>query len=192
MTAMDNRQLVRICLFAALIAALGLLPRIDLPVAAGVPVTAQTFGVMMAGLVLGARAGALAVLLFLFVVALGMPFLAGGRGGLGAFAGPTAGFLIGWIPGAFVTGLIGPKPCPGGRPRSVSFLQAFAAALIGGVAVVYACGIPALSLIAGLNFRSAALASLVFLPGDILKAILAALITTYIGGTFSHGSETAP
>ena len=64
---------------------LGLIPKFDLPFTAGVPITAQTLGVMLAGLVLGGRKGALAVLLFLFVVALGAPVLSGGRGGLGVF-----------------------------------------------------------------------------------------------------------
>jgi len=82
---MSYQDLVRISLFAALIAVLGLIPKLDLPFTAGVPITAQTLGVMLAGLILGARNGALAVLLFLFVVALGAPVLSGGRGGLGVF-----------------------------------------------------------------------------------------------------------
>ncbi|MEY3633571.1 MAG: hypothetical protein RI937_1769, partial [Pseudomonadota bacterium] len=78
----STRDLVRIALFAALIAVLGLIPKFDLPFAAGVPITAQTMGVMLAGLFLGARNGFLAIVLFLFVVALGAPVLSGGRGGL--------------------------------------------------------------------------------------------------------------
>ena len=89
-----ERNITLIALFAALIAALGLVPKFDL--ASGVPITAQSMGVMLAGTILGARRGALAVLLVLFLVALGLPLLAGGRGGLGVFAGPTVGFLIGW------------------------------------------------------------------------------------------------
>ena len=61
---MDYKPLVRIALFAALIAVLGLIPKLDIPIAAGVPITAQTLGVMLAGLLLGPRHGALAVLLF--------------------------------------------------------------------------------------------------------------------------------
>ncbi len=101
---MQTTTLVRICLFAAIIAVLGLLPAI--PLAGGVPITAQTLGVMLAGVILGGRQGALAVLLFLFVVALGAPLLAGGRGGLGVFFGPSVGFLIGWIPAAYVRGAL--------------------------------------------------------------------------------------
>ncbi|TMV86523.1 biotin transporter BioY, partial [Thioclava sp. BHET1] len=64
-----ERTLTRIALFAALIAALGLLPRLTL--GSGIPLTAQSLGIMLAGTVLGARNGALAVLLFLLMVALG-------------------------------------------------------------------------------------------------------------------------
>jgi biotin transport system substrate-specific component len=174
-TQSANLRLVHICLFAALMAALGLIPRIDLPIAAGVPITAQTLGVMLAGLVLGPRAGALAVLLFLFVVALGMPFLAGGRGGLGVFFGPTAGFLFGWIAGALMTGLIG-NGLRGAR-QTWRFLRALAAAFIGGVITVYVFGIAWLVLVAGLTLSAASLATAVFLPGDVLKAFIAAALS---------------
>ena len=65
-----ERNVTMIALFAALIAVLGLIPRFDL--ASGVPITAQSLGVMLCGTVLGARKGALAVLLFLLLVALGL------------------------------------------------------------------------------------------------------------------------
>ena len=98
-----ERSLTLIALFAALIAALGLVPKFDL--AFGVPITAQSMGVMLCGTVLGAKRGGLAALLFVGLVALGLPLLAGARGGLGVFASPTAGFVIGFPIAAFVTGL---------------------------------------------------------------------------------------
>jgi len=170
---MTTRSLVRIALFAAIIAALGLLPKFDLPFAGGVPITAQTLGVMLAGVLLGPRQGAAAVLLVIFVVALGVPVLAGGRGGLGVFVGPTVGFLLGWLPGAYVTGWVFqglPKRLPVG-------LSATAAAFIGGVIVIYAFGIVGLSLISGMSLTQSAIASLVFLPGDVVKAVATGIVT---------------
>ena len=82
-----ERNLTMIALFAALIAALGLIPKFTLGF--GVPITAQSLGVMLCGTVLGAWRGGLAALLFVALVALGLPLLAGGRGGLGVFASPT-------------------------------------------------------------------------------------------------------
>ncbi len=168
---METRNLVRIALLAAFIAALGLLPRLDLPIAAGVPITAQTLGVMLAGLLLGARNGALAVALFLFVVALGAPFLAGGRGGVGVFFGPTAGYLVGWMFGAFATGWL-----MNALPLRSRFARAITASLVGGVLVIYAFGIPYLAFAARLDLWKALVAGSVFMPGDVLKAVAAALI----------------
>lgn len=170
---MTTRSLVRIALFAAIIAALGLLPKFDLPFAGGVPITAQTLGVMLAGVLLGPRKGTAAVLLVILVVALGAPILAGGRGGLGVFVGPTVGFLLGWLPGAYVSGLIF-QSLPRTLPVGVS---ATLAAFIGGVLVIYAFGIAGLSLISGMPMMQAAVASLVFLPGDIVKAIATGVVT---------------
>ncbi len=168
------RDLVRIALFAALMAVLGLVPKFDLPLAAGVPITIQTLGVMLAGLILGPRNGALAVLLFLFVVALGAPVLSGGRGGLGVFFGPTVGFLVGWVFGAMAVGLA--------YQQLLKWLSAnrFAAALLscwlGGIVVIYAFGVPGLAWVAGMESQQALKASLFFVPGDVLKSLLAAWV----------------
>ena len=166
-----TRDFVRICLFAAFIAALGLLPKFNIPIAAGVPITAQTLGVMLAGVVLGPRNGALAVLLFVFIVALGMPLLAGGRGGLGVFAGPSGGFILGWIPGAWLAGYLMQQI----QLANIG-LRAFLASIVGGIIIVYAIGIPWLSFAAKMPMETAALAVSVFIPGDLLKAAIVGVI----------------
>ncbi|SLN63065.1 Biotin transporter BioY [Aquimixticola soesokkakensis] len=165
-----ERNIARIALFAALIAALGFLPAVTLGF--GVPITAQSLAVMLCGTVLGAKRGALAVLLFLALVALGLPLLAGGRGGLGVFASPTVGFLVGFPIAAFTTGLIverwkGPLP-----------LVASVASIIGGVVVLYVFGAMGLALMLGKTFPEAALLVTAFIPGDIIKAVLAGGITS--------------
>ena len=98
-----SADLARIAVFAALVIVLG---TVMVPLPSGVPITGQTLGVMLAGLVLGARRAPLSILLVLALAAIGLPVLAGGRGGLGAFVGPTAGYMAGWVAGAFVIGLI--------------------------------------------------------------------------------------
>src|SRR5688572_15289657 len=89
-TAVKTRDLAYIALFAAIIAVLGTIPAIPV---GPVPITAQTLGVMLAGGVLGARRGFLSVLLFLVLVAVGLPLLASGAGGLAPFVGTSAGYL---------------------------------------------------------------------------------------------------
>lgn len=173
---LTTKDLVRVALFAALIAALGLIPKFDLPFTAGVPITAQTLGVMLAGLILGPRNGPLAVLLFLFVVALGAPVLSGGRGGLGVFFGPTIGFLIGWVAGAWACGFIFQRLMVW-MPERI-FLCATVACWLGGIFVIYAFGIPGISLRTALTLEKAFMASVIFLPGDIVKSLIAAWVLT--------------
>jgi len=175
----STRDIVLVALFAALIAVLGLVPKVDLPFLAGVPITVQTLGVMLAGLFLGPRRGALAVLLLVFMVLLGAPFLSGGRGGLGVLFGPTAGFLLGWIPGAFLVGfvfILFQRMAP-----AKVFINAFLACLVGGVVVIYAVGIPVLAWRAAMPIDQAVAVSLAFIPGDLLKAALAAGLVARFG-----------
>ncbi|MFL2771661.1 MAG: biotin transporter BioY [Rhodospirillaceae bacterium] len=169
---MTARDTVLICTFAALTAALGMLPPVPVPLIP-VPVTAQTLGLMLTGCLLGPHRAAMAMLLILLLIALGLPLLAGGRGGLGVFVGPSAGFLFGWPVGALVIGIIASK-------QGQRLLPLFIANVIGGILVVYAFGIPYLAIISNLNISTAALASAAFLPGDLIKAIVAGLITVSV------------
>jgi biotin transport system substrate-specific component len=161
-------------------------PRFDLPFTAGVPITAQTLGVMLAGVVLGPRQGALAVLLFILVVALGAPLLAGGRGGLGVFFGPTVGFLIGWVPGVVVTGLAFRA-----LDRFPTAVAAAGASILGGILAIYAVGIPVLAWKAGMPLYQAAAASLAFLPGDLLKAVATGAIAAALPASARFGAPPA-
>lgn len=167
----------RVATFAALIAVLGMPGSVSL-LGGAVPVTLQTFGVMLAGAVLGARRGALAVLTLLALVAAGLPLLAGGRGGLGVLVGPSAGYLAGWVAGAAVVGLLV------GRLRRVSFLGVLGAALAGGIVVVYAVGVPVQALVTGVPLAETALLSTVFLPGDVAKALACAGITVAVARAY--------
>ena len=171
---MTTRDLVLVALFAAIIVVLGMLP----PVTLGfipVPITAQSLGVMLAGCILGARRGAAACLLVVLLVAIGLPVLSGGRGGLAVFAGPTAGYLVGWVAGAFVTGLIAERLVREEQPAFQQCLGFFLAATVGGIGVVYLLGIAWLSYMSGKAFVETTLASLVFIPGDLIKAVVAML-----------------
>ena len=69
-----------------------------------VPITGQTFAVLLTGALLGSRLGAAAVIAYLIEGAVGLPFFAGGGGGLIRFFGPTAGYLVAFPAAAFITG----------------------------------------------------------------------------------------
>ena len=164
-----ERNLAHIALFAALIAVLGLVPAITLPF--GVPITAQSLGIMLCGTVLGAKRGALAVLLFRLLVAIGLPLLSGGRGGLGVFAGPSVGFLIGFPVAAFVAGLIVE------RWQAPVAAAALLGSVLGGVIVLYAFGIPGMAIMLGKTIPEATALTAAYIPGDLIKCALAALVT---------------
>jgi biotin transport system substrate-specific component len=104
-----------------------------------VPITAQTLGVMLAGGILGSKRGALAMLLLLLLVAIGLPLLSGGRGGPTVFVGPSAGFLIGWVAAAFVVGWLTERFW-----SRVNVALACSFNLLGGIVVLYAFGVGSL------------------------------------------------
>jgi biotin transport system substrate-specific component len=171
---LETRDIVHCALFAAVVAALGLLPPIPLGFIP-VPITAQTLGVMLAGTMLGARRGGLALGLFLLLVAAGLPLLAGGRGGFGVFLGPTGGFALGFPLGAFVIGWLVER-----LPRSGNVATLFFACVVGGIGAVYLLGVPWLVLVGGLPVEKAVGGSLAFIPGDLIKAGIAAFVTAAV------------
>lgn len=168
---LDAKGLARVAVFAAIVAVLGL-PG-GFTVAGGVPITVQTLGVMLAGAILGPWLGALAMMVLLALVAIGLPLLAGGRGGIGVFFGPSSGYLIGWILGALVIGLI--VHAAGRKP--VIWRTALGI-FVGGIPVIYAVGVPVQSMITGLPIGQTLLMSLAFLPGDLIKVVTATFIVT--------------
>lgn len=165
----NDKQLVQIALYAALVAALGLMPPV--PFVTGIPITAQSLGVMLAGIMLGPWRGGLAMLLFVFVVALGAPLLSGGRGGLGVFSSPTMGFLIGFPVAAFATGLAAMLL----KRLSLSIATGIAA-FLGGIVVLYGFGITGFALITDKTLLDSATIMLVYVPGDLVKVALTIII----------------
>ncbi|WP_336028777.1 biotin transporter BioY [Geodermatophilus sp. FMUSA9-8] len=169
---MKTRDLAYVALFAAIIAVLGTLPAI--PVGA-VPITAQTLGVMLAGAVLGARRGFLAVLLFLLLVAVGLPLLSSGAGGLAPFAGVTAGYLFSW---PFAAALIGWLTERLWDRYNVAW--GMAVNVLGGMVLVYAVGIPVSAAVLDAPLWATATSAFAFVPGDLLKAFVAAAIADVV------------
>lgn len=165
-------DIARIAVFAAIIAVLGI-PGAIPAFGGAVPVTAQTLGVMLAGAILGPWLGASSVIVVEVLVIVGLPLLSGGRGGAGVFAGPTVGYLIGWIFGAFVIGAF-----IRADRRTPTWWRVAIGCFVGGVIVMYSFGVPFQALVTHLPLGPTALASLAFLPGDILKVVITTIVVT--------------
>ena len=170
---------VLVSLFAALTAG-GAFIKIPIP---HVPFTLQTLMVMFAGLILGSRRGALSQVLYLVLGLMGLPIFAQG-GGPAYILQPSFGFLLGFAPGAYVIGKIleGEK-----IPSSTGIVVA----LLLGQGVIYLFGLPYLYLNLNLilhkpiSLSSVFMAGfLIFLPGDLLKTLIAALVAAPIRKRF--------
>ena len=173
-----STDLALIAGFAVLIAVCSV---IAIPIGA-VPVTLQTFAVLLAGAALGATRGFLAVLLYLALGAIGLPVFAGGTAGLAPFAGPTVGYLIGMPLAAWLTGLIVTR-----LPRrdiALDTLLLFVAAFVGNTIFVYGLGIIGLSIVAGLTLGEAFLVNLAFVPLDLAKIAIAAIVAAAVHRAF--------
>lgn len=168
---MPAADLAAMVVFAAFIAVLGIFPGVYVG-ASGVPIVIQNTGPLLAGVVLGARRGTAAVVLFLALAAIGLPLLSGGRGGIAPFVGPSGGYLLGYALSALVAGLIAQRAA---RPRLPLLLSATAAGLLAD----YALGIPWLWVYLG-DLRAAVVSSLVFVPGDLAKVVLAAVVAAVV------------
>ncbi|NAZ84096.1 biotin transporter BioY [Kineococcus sp. R8] len=176
-----STDLALVAVFGALVGALALAGAV--PVGGpGVPITLTTFGVMLCGAVLGPWRGALAASVYLVLGLAGLPVFAGGASGPGVLAGPSAGFLLAYPLAALVTGLVA-RAAVRRAGRTLVPGLALACAL-GGVVVVYAGGVPGMALNGGLSLRAAAVFCVRFLPGDLVKLVLAVLVAVPVHRAF--------
>ena len=160
------RDVILVLLGALFVVALA---QIEIPVPfTPVPITGQTFGVLLAGAALGSKRGAASLISYLVFGTIGLPFFAGGAHGLNILIGATGGYLIGFVIAAFVIGLLAER----GLERSVrTSLLPF---LIGTL-IVYVCGVAWLAIVLGSFSKAIAAGLLPFLIGDSIKLIAASL-----------------
>ena len=130
-----------------------------------VPVTLQTFAVILTGCLLGSGRGALAVIAYIAEGSLGLPFFSGGTAGIVHLLGPTGGYLVGCVAAAFVAGLLSERKAAL-KPAGL-FVTLLAAAL-----VVYVPGLAWLSVFTGVS-KAVALGFTPFIIGDALKIVAA-------------------
>ena len=141
-----------------------------------VPLTGQTFAVLLAGAVLGMRRGALSQLVYWMAGLTGLPFYSGGAGGWKSGTGATLGYLVGFIVAAGAIGYLAEKK------QDRNFATSLPAMLLGST-LIYTCGAAWLTTYLNIGFATGetnaiSLGVAPFLVGDVIKALLAAACTT--------------
>jgi len=133
-----------------------------------VPLTGQTFAVLLVGATLGSKRGAASLTLYIALGALGLPFFAGGASGMAYLSGPTLGYLIGFVVAAYIVGKLAER----GLERN---LRTSLIPFIVGTLIIYLFGAGWLAILFGVE-KALALGVLPFLIGDLIKMVLAALV----------------
>lgn len=191
----NSFDLANIAVFAALTCVLALAPAIPVgPV--GVPITLQTLAVFLTGLILGGWRAFLAVLLYVVVGLLGAPVFAGFVGGPGVLARPSVGYLLSFPLAAALVGFLAHRSVRGERVRrregatSVApemrsgLVWKFFAASMAGMVLAHVLGIIGMMLTVDLGLKAALLTDIAFIPGDVLKALLASFVAVAVHRAF--------
>jgi biotin transport system substrate-specific component len=159
-------------LFAALMA-LGAFIAIPLPISP-VPIVLQTMFMLLSALVLGPWWAGLSTFLYLLLGLIGLPVFSGGTGGPATFLGPTGGYLLGYVPCSVLAGLIARQA----RDRKLILFLA----CLAGMLPVYGLGVLRLKYVLDSSWERAIAAGLLpFIPGDLVKSLLAALLAPKLG-----------
>ncbi|WP_300640522.1 biotin transporter BioY [Nocardioides sp.] len=178
---LGTTDLALVASFAALISALAYVGAIPVG-GAGVPITLQTLGVMLAGCLLGPVRGFLAVALYLALGAAGLPVFAEHSSGLGTFTQPSAGYLLSFPVAALVGGLM-VKYVAGERGKTRA-LVVFVCSLAGSVLVIHPAGIVGLMLTLDMSLAEAFKIDVIYWVGDLLKTTVVALIAAEVHRAF--------
>ncbi|HFH8003869.1 TPA: biotin transporter BioY [Streptococcus agalactiae] len=171
-----TKSLIQMAMMATLLVVLGFIPALPLGFIP-VPIVLQNLGVMMAGVILGGRKGSLSILLF-FLVGLVIPVFSGLRSTIPVLTGSTAGYVIAWL---FVPLLIsyGVK-----LVNKKNFIAIFLIVWLAGVLFVDVAGAVWLASYTNIPLDKSLLQNLVFLPGDTIKAIIAAVVAVKYKDSF--------
>jgi biotin transport system substrate-specific component len=179
--------------FAAFIAVCAILPGIPTP--SGVPITLQTFAVILAGLVLGWRRGGLAALLYVVLGLAGLPIFSGGVGGVAVLAGPSVGYLLAFPFAAALAGVLAGVALRGADQLAARFgdgraLSAWRypllvlAGLGASFLTIHPAGIVGLMVRLGITLPEAFAIDVVYWTGDVLKNLAAAAVAVAIFKAF--------
>ncbi len=160
-----------------------------------IPINLATLGVFLTGGLLGKKYGSISIMVYILLGGVGVPIFAGFKGGLGVLAGPTGGYIIGYLAAVFLTGLLveftfaktsagigANKNGSVTKYRTLRFIGIILAMIVG-LAACYALGTAWFMISTGTGLGAAMISCVIpFLPGDAIKIIAAALLTQKLKG----------
>jgi len=166
---MNSSLQLRMTVYASLLAALTAAGAyLSIPIGP-VPIVLQNMFVLLSGLLLGSRWGFASVGVYILAGAFGLPVFAGGLGGISRIAGPTGGYLLGYLPAVYVIGLITEK-----TKKNIVF---DVIAMVCGCIIIYVCGVTWLKVLTGMTWSKTLMVGMYpFVIGDVLKIAAAAVI----------------
>ena len=174
---MKTRDLTMIALFPALMGATAgiSIPLFNLP-----PITLQTFFVFLAGLTLGPKKGALSMIIYLVIGAIGMPVFSGYKGGLGILTGFSGGFLIGFVIAAFLAGFLK-------TGKIINNQKYFIMPILFGINLtIYMCGAAYITILTNGSYWLVLSGFYLYLIGDLFKIIAVTYVYVRIYGTITY------
>ncbi len=161
------QELTTMALLAALLCVSSYIS-IQLPFSAA-PITAQTLIVNLIALLLKPKKAGITVGIWILLGLVGLPVFSGGKGGFGVLAGPTGGYIIGYLVAVMIIALI--------RGNKNKAIRNMISTIAVGIPVIYVIGVPWLKVVAGLDWKAAVITGLLpFIAGDIVKAIASVYI----------------
>lgn len=175
-------DIAHVAVFAALLAALSLLPAIPVG-SAGVPITLQTLGVALCGLCLGPIRGFASTLLYVVAGLAGLPVLAGGAAGLAVLAGPTGGYLLSFPLVALGCGFVASGVIRRGIGRG-TVLWLFLGVVAARFLITLPLGLLGLMRALGMTAGQALVIDMAYWPGDLIKAAVAAVLAVGVHRAF--------
>ncbi len=177
---LSTTDLALVAVFAALIAVCAVSAALPFGVN-GVPITLQLLAIFLTGAVLGAVRGFLSVALYIVVGAAGLPIFAGGQAGIAPFSGPTAGYLLAFPFAALITGFVVERFAA--RGVAVTALVVVVGGVIGETVVTLA-GAGSIAITADLTYLKGITAALPFVPADLVKLAVAAVVAAAVHRAF--------
>jgi len=181
----STKAITQVSVMTALIA---VLTQISMPLPGGVPFTLQTMGVMLAGIILGPKKGTLSVLIYVVMGAIGLPVFANFSGGFAVLLGPTGGYIVGFIFGSAIIGLLS-SPI---QNRVLYYIKLLIGILLGQI-IIFGMGIPWLMFVLNTDLSAGLAWGLTpFIIPEIIKTALAVILGTKISAALKTRKPPPP